>query len=128
MTLRAVASAFAVSIMNNQDTAFGWPITLTNPAGLAAPLVGRSQDIAQLIDPETGQVVSGRMATAALATSDIFAAGFTELPRAIADASIKPWLVSFDDVNGSSYLFKVSESNPDNTLDCIVLHLERYTL
>lgn len=128
MSLREHAAEVLRVIANDQDCAMGWPIVLTNPAGFtpAEPLIGRTQDIAQVIDPDTGQVVSGRLATAVLIIQDILDAGFTELPRNISDTSIKPWLVGFDDINGNAHTFKVVESNPDRTLGEVILHLEYY--
>lgn len=128
MGLREHAAEVLRVIVNDADCAFGWPIVITDPAGFtaAAPLVGRSQDIAQVVDPDTGQLVSGRLATAVVMIQDLTDAGYTELPRAVADTSIKPWIVEFDDLQGTRYVFKVVESNPDRTLGEIVLHLEAY--
>lgn len=128
MTLRAHAAEVLRTIANDTEGAFGWPIVLTAPDGFASveSLVGRSQDIAQVIDPDTGQPVSGRLASASLVIQDILDAGYTELPRAIANTAQKPWLVTFDDINGVSHTFKVSESNPDRTLGVVNLLLECY--
>lgn len=103
------------------ETDWGVPITLTNPAGFSGSeaLTGSSQDIGRLIDPDTGQGVSGRQATVELRLSSLTAAGFTELPLAIADTALKPWVVGF-----AGLTFKVKESHPDRTSGVISLILE----
>lgn len=104
---------------------FGWPITLTDPNGLSAPLTGYSNDIAQVIDPDTGQAVSGRLASVAIRIGLLTAKGLA-LPKGIADSAIKPWLVTFNDINGNSFTFKVSQSNPDRALGLVSCLLELY--
>lgn len=125
MSLRSLAEKDLGLILEDTTTGFGYSITLTNPEGLVRPLTGFSDDISQLIDPDTGQAVSGRMASVALRISTIIAAGLT-LPRGISDATIKPWLVEFDDINGNPFKFKVSQSNPDRAIGLVTLLLELY--
>ena len=114
--LRQTAEADLAVVLEDADTGFGWPITLTDPDGKVGSLVGSSGDIAQAIDPDTGQAVSGRLAMVTLRISSLVAAGFTDLPRNIANTTSKPWLIAFDDINGNPYTFKVQQSNPDRTL------------
>ncbi len=125
MGLRQLAEADNRIILNDSTFGFGYAITVTNPAGTVVSLVGFSDDISQVIDPETGQAVSGRLASVAININDILAAGLV-LPVAIADASIKPWLISFDSINGVNQVFKVSQSNPDRALGMLVCTLEFY--
>ena len=126
MSLRITAEADLGVILEDAVTGFGWPITVTDPAEKVESLVGFSGDIAQAIDPDTGQAVSGRLAAVTLRISSLIAAGFTDLPRAIASASSKPWLITFDDINGNSFTFKVQQSNPDRTLGVVKCILELY--
>lgn len=126
MGLRADAEADLGAILEDSDRGFGWPITVTDPAGNVAPLTGDSGDISQLIDPDTGQAVSGRLAHVSLRISSLDASPVVGLPRNIADASSKPWLVTFDDINGNAFTFKVSESDPDRKLGILVCLLELY--
>jgi len=128
MNLRALAEQDMGFIVEDGDTGFGWPITLTDPSGFSGsgPLTGLSDDIAQVIDPETGQAVSGRLASIAIRISTLTALGFGVIPSGIADASAKPWLVEFDDINGSPYKFKVTSSNPDRALGLVTCLLETY--
>jgi len=123
--LRELAEADLEGILEDADTGFGWPITVTDPNGSTAEMVGYSDDIAQAVDPETGMAVSGRFVSVALRISSLIAAG-VGLPRGIADAKIKPWLVAFNDINGAAHLFKVAQSNPDRMLGVVTLALEVY--
>lgn len=126
MGLRERAERDLGRILENQNSGFGWPITVTDPAGKAEPLVGYSNDISQVIDPDTGQLVSGRLASVALRISALTAAGFTTLPRNISERTAKPWQVRFDDINGNPFTFKVQSSDPDRALGLLVCILEDY--
>ena len=125
MGLRETAEADLAGIMEDDTTGFGWPITITNPAGTDLAMTGLSTDIAQVIDPDTGTAVSGRMASVALRISSLYVGGFT-LPQGIADSGSKPWLIAFDDINGLSYKFKVAQSNPDRAAGIVTCLLEAY--
>lgn len=125
MSLRQLAETDLGLILEDSSTGFGWSITVTDPAGTSRTLTGFSDDIAQIIDPDTGQAVSGRLASVALRTSSLIAAGLT-LPRGIADSGSKPWVIEFDDINGSAYKFKVAQSNPDRALGLVTCLLELY--
>ena len=126
MNLRQLAEADLAFILEDSATGFGWSITVTDPSGTSHPLTGGSNDISQVVDPETGQVVSGRSASVALRISSLYAAGFTSLPVGITDKSSKPWLMQFNDINGNSHTFKVIQSNPDRTVGMVTCILEAY--
>lgn len=125
MSLRQLAETDLGVILEDSVTGFGWPITVTDPSGNAQPLTGFSDDIAQVIDPDTGQVLSGRLASVALRISSLTTAGLA-LPQGIADATQKPWLIAFDDINGNGFTFKVMQSNPDRALGLVSCILELY--
>jgi hypothetical protein len=125
MSLRTLAEKHLGFILEDSATGFGWPITVTDPSGLSLPFTGYSDDIAQVIDPDTGQAVSGRLASVALRISSLYEAGMA-LPRGIADSASKPWVIEFNDINGLPYKFKVSASNPDRALGALVCLLEVY--
>lgn len=125
MSLRTLAEADLGHILTDGVYGFGWPITLINPAGQEARLTGFSDDISQIIDPDTGQAVSGRLATIALWITEIYQCDF-ELPVGVHDGAKKPWLSKFDDIHGRPYVFKVQQSNPDRALGLVVCQLEFY--
>jgi len=124
MSLREQAAADLTTIVEDTD-GFGWPITVTAPDGTSADLVGLSSDIAQTIDPDTGQAVSGRHAHVFLRLSSLTTAGLG-IPRGIADAGSDPWVVTFDDIDGTEHSFKVMEALPDRAIGGVVCLLEAY--
>ena len=127
MSLRVLAEQDLGTILEDATTGFGWPITITAPDGTIRPLTGFSDDIAQVIDPETGQAVSGRLASVAIRISSLTVAFPTQgLPKGIADRTSKPWLVAFEDINSNPHTFKVAQSNPDRAIGVLALLLETY--
>ena len=125
MSLRINAEKDLGIILEDDVGGFGWPITVTDPAGTSAALIGSSTDIMQGIDPDTGVMVTGRIASVALRLSSLAVAGL-DIPVGISNKALKPWLIQFDDINGVSYTFKVSESRPDRALGLVVCVLELY--
>jgi len=124
MGLREEAAADFHAITTDADD-FGWPITVTDPAGASQPLVGFANDISQAIDPETGQIVSGRFATIALSIRALTAAGLG-LPVGISDSKTTPWTVQFTDPSLNAFLFKVSKTDPDRSIESVVCFLELF--
>ena len=127
MSLRVLAEQDLGAILEDSVTGFGWAVTVTDPAGSTGtgPLTGFSDDIAQIIDPDTGQAVSGHLVSVALRISSLTTAGLG-LPQGTADSTLKPWLVAFDDINGNAFTFKVAQSNPDRAIGIVTLVLELY--
>ena len=125
MGLRSIAEQDLGLILEDTTTGFGYPITITDPAGTVGALTGFSDDIAQVIDPDTGEMVSGRLASIAVRIALLTEKGLG-VPVGIADAAIKPWIVEFDDINGNPHKFKVSQSNPDRAAGLVTCLLELY--
>ena len=125
MNLRELAEADLAITLEDGVSGFGWPVTVTDPSGAALAMTAQSNDVAQVIDPDTGQAVSGRSASATLRISSLTAGGLG-LPVGVADTTTKPWLVQFDDINGNPHLFKVVDGDPDRALGVVVCHLEAY--
>lgn len=126
MGLRGIAEADLAGILEDDVNGFGYPITLTAPDLTSKTLKGFSSDIGLLIDPDTGLAISGRRATIALRISTLIAQGFTSLPAAIQDSTLKPWIVDFDDINGNPFKFKVQDAQPDRGLGIVTCTLEIY--
>lgn len=124
MGLRELAEADLAVIIEDENFGFGREITLTNPDGDSETLIGFTNDVSQVTDPETGQLVSIRLASATLRISTITISG--GLPEGVADASAKPWRVSFEDILGNMIEYKVAQGNPDRALGVIFLVLELY--
>jgi hypothetical protein len=126
MGLRDIAAADFGIFVNDDVTGWGWAATVVDPAGTSVPLKVFSNDIFELIDNDTGVVVSGRNASATMVLADLTAAGLG-MPEAIAAGSSKPWTVTFDDINSQSYTFKIADVRPDRTIGSIVCLLEEYS-
>lgn len=124
MSLRDQAALDCIGIVEDLD-GFAHAITVTSPEGLTAVLNGQSTDVHTTIDPETGIAVSGRRASVVLTMSALEAAGFS-LPRNIAEANSKPWVVAFADIRGTVRTFKVCDAQPDHAIGIVVCHLEAY--
>ena len=125
MSLRALAEADLQNILEDQSTGFGYGVTIINPDQAEFTMVGYTQDISQTIDTDTGQIVSGRLASVSLRESTLIQNNFS-MPVGIVDQSIKPWIIKFNDINGASYTFKIVEANSDRTLGVITCLLEEY--
>ena len=120
MGLREQAQLDARAIL--EDTSgFAWPITLTSPLGVVTSLKGFTTDVGQTIDPETGQAVAGRRASAVLSLSSLPA-----MPEAVAERNRKPWLARFADSTGAVANWKVVEVLPDRAAGVVVLLLEAF--
>jgi len=128
MNLRLQAELDLATTLEDNTSGFGWPIRVTDPTGFVNPdpIYGMSNDIGLVIDPDTGTAISGRFASVTLRISTLIAAGFASLPRAVSSEDLKPWLMSFDDINGNNYVFKVKSSMPDRGLGIISVTLEKY--
>ena len=125
MTLRQLAATDLQAIVEDEQTGFGWPITVTSPGLQTAALTGLSSDISQTIDPETGQAIAGRVASVALSLASLSAAGLG-VPRNVSELSLKPWVVEFSDIGGAPHKFKVTHAMPDRTLGIVTCVLEAY--
>lgn len=125
MNLRELAESDNRTILNDSSGGFGYSIILTTPEGVEHGFTGFTNDISQLIDPETGQAVSGRLASVSININDILNVGLT-LPVGIADSATKPWLITFNDINGFSNTFKISKSDPDRSIGMLICILEFY--
>jgi len=126
LNLREEIEADLAESMEDFDGGFGWPIVITDPSGFSASLIGLSNDVSFVIDPDTGVPVSGRIASVALRISSLVGAGFVALPAGISDSATKPWLVTFDDISGQPWTFKIQKSNPDRAMGIITCLLELY--
>ncbi len=123
MSLRHEAAADLRAIVEDSADGFGWPITVTNPAGTSLAMIGLSTDIGVTVDQETGQPIVGRRASVALAIASLGSLG---MPANVASATSKPWVVVFNDIGGTSHTYKVSEAMPDRAMGLVTCLLEAY--
>lgn len=125
MGLRQEIRQHAHLILQDETHGFAWSLVVTNPDGVSVRLSGFSTDIADLIDPETGQGVSGRQAEVTLHMDALSSVGLGH-PAHVADGTGKPWTIAFDDIEGKPHTFKVMRSAPDRTTGLILCYLEAY--
>lgn len=125
MNLRQQAAADLQGIVEDTVGGFGWPVLVTDPNNVTVALVGLTTDIGMMIDPQTGQAITGRKASVALRIASLTAAGF-EMPRGVSSEDERPWLVAFEDINGVGFTFKVTEAMPDRAIGLVVCTLEAY--
>lgn len=124
MGLRALAASDLDTIMQDDVAGFSWPITITDPSESVFSLKGFSSDISALIDPDTGVSVTGRLATCSVSYQALRGAGIATNPKGVSNASQNPWKVTFDDIEGNSYTFKVTRAEPDRAIGCLAMTLE----
>lgn len=126
MGLREQAAADLQTILEDSANGFGVSIRVTPPGAVSSTEVtGLTTDVFQGIDPETGVQVSGRIASVAISLRTLEDAGL-EIPRGVSEESGKPWLVEFEDIQGTTHRFKVSEAYPDRALGIVTARLEKY--
>jgi len=128
MSLRTQAELDLATVLEASSD-FGHPFTLTDPAGFSSgvQLYGATGDIGQLIDPETGQAVTGRHAALTVRMASLTANGYSSFPVSVADAAGLPWVVEFAGVSTAAQKYKVKQAWPDKTLGIITMVLELWT-
>lgn len=122
MNIRQLAEQDLSVTLEDAETGFGWPVILTDPDGVSVNITAQSNDVSQIIDPDTGVAVSGRQCAAVMRLSSLYALG-VGIPKGVPEPDRTPWLVQFPDINGIPYTFKVEYSDPDRTLGTVTLIL-----
>lgn len=125
--LRTQVEADLAFIVEDDVAGFGWPIVLTSPADVATPLVAITTNTMDMSDPDTGTGVAVRRNSVTVRTSSLPGTTPADYPVAIADPTSKPWRVSYDDLRGNSHIYRVRDTEPDDAVGVIVLHLEPWT-
>lgn len=124
--LRELAAKHFRHFVEGDANGWRWPITLRTPSGnVVDGMYCFSNDIEAAIDPETGQLVSGRSATVSIPIQSLYDRGLA-LPKSVVDEDKKPWVIMFDDIHGKPHKFTVKQSLPDRTIGNLVLILELY--
>ena len=97
---------------------FGTTVTVTPPTGNSLTAVGRYNDVSEMVDPVTGDIVRNRCASLTLRI-----AALPSLPYGVADGTVKPWRVTMNSVT-----YKVFDTAPDKGMGMIILFLEPYAV
>ena len=112
-------------IMNSDRFGFSTAITLTTPAGIQYPFKSIIAVIHNLIDPDTGQPVSGFLATASINVLDL-QASLLELPEGEMSESLRPWTITETNINGVVVTYKIVSTAPDEANGNILCDLVTY--
>jgi hypothetical protein len=124
--LRDQAAADNLAIVEDAADGFGKAVTVTDPDGNTADLVGLWTDVEFKIDPDTGLSIAARTASVTLRIDSLAAAGLG-MPEGQPDAALKPWRVSFVGLDGVTRNYKVSTRFPDAAIGSVSCMLEDYT-
>ena len=125
MTLHETAAADLQNILEDDETGFGWPMTITDPNGDSASVVGAWTDIGKEIDPDLGVAVAGRSASIVVRISALGAEGLG-MPENVPESSSKPWTVSLVDATGTTRTYKIQNVSPDLRRGLVQCDLEDY--
>lgn len=112
-------------IMNSNRFGFGIDIALIDPSGVEYPLKSIVSVIHNLIDPDTGQPVSGYLATASINRLDLNAQSI-ELPEGVSSDFKRPWLVRYTNIDGVEVTNKMTRAAPDEANGNILCDLDFY--
>ena len=112
-------------IMNSSKFGFSTDIVLIDPNDVEYPLKSILTVIHNLIDPDTGQPVSGYLATASINRLDLNALGIT-LPEGVSDELQRPWAVRETNIDGVVVNYKITRAAPDEANGNILCDLGSY--
>jgi len=115
----------AQKIMNSERSGFSIDVTLTLPDATEYTIKAIMSIIHNLIDPDTGQPVSGFFATASINSLDLLGLG-VDLPEGEMDSYKRPWTITAVNVLGNSQLMKITRVSPDETNGNILCELGTY--
>jgi hypothetical protein len=112
MTFHETMATDLQNILEDDDTGFGWAMTITDPDEVSAEVIGSWTDVTQDIDLGTGVIVAGRVASIVVRQAALTEAGLG-MPREVPDEAAKPWRVSLLDTTGATRNYKIASVEPD---------------
>lgn len=112
-------------IMNSDRFGFSTAITLTDPDGVGYPFNSIIAVIHNLVDPDTGQPVSGFLATASINILDLQALGL-EIPEGEMSELSRPWTVTETNIQNVVVTYKIVRAAPDEANGNILCDLVTY--
>ena len=125
MSLLDRVQADAQTIMNSTRMGFSSAVTLTDPDSNEYSINGIVSIIHNLIDPDTGQPVSGFLATISINAKDLNDLDI-DVPEGEMSESSRPWLITHTDQFDTEQTMKISRSAPDETVGNILCDLVAY--
>lgn len=112
-------------IMNSSKFGFSTDIVLIDPDDVEYPLKSIVTVIHNLIDPDTGQPVSGYLATASINRLDLNELGVT-LPEGVSDELERPWTIRYTNIDNVVITNKITRAAPDEANGNILCDLGSY--
>lgn len=125
MNLRELAALDHRTIVEDVVGGFGRELRFIDPDGRDVTVSGLWNDIAQNLDPQTGAVVSGRVAFVRVTRGALEAAGLS-LPFGELNEKKKPWRVEWTDLRGLTKSWMITEARPDRSMDAVDCYLSVY--
>lgn len=120
MSLRDQALADAQFALENASD-FGQDINLIAPDGTVTPMRGYTGDITELIEPDSGQIVTGRSIHVMLFINSLPPG---PRPVGIQDLNGIPWRVSFPNISSKVVKsYGVRATQPDDAMGTLSLEL-----
>lgn len=115
----------AQTIMNSGRFGFGTDVVITDPDGVEYPMKSILTVIHNLIDPDTGQPVSGYLATASINRYNVPVSKRTEL-YGVSDELKRPWTMRETNIDGVIVTYKITRAAPDEANGNILCDLGSY--
>jgi hypothetical protein len=112
-------------IMNSSKFGFSTDIVLIDPNDVEYPLKSILTVIHNLIDPDTGQPVSGYLATASINRLDLNELGIT-LPEGVSNELERPWTIRYTNIDNVVITNKITRAAPDEANGNILCDLGSY--
>ena len=103
----------------------GQEITLITPGGLKYPVHGIVAVVHNMIDADTGQPVSGFVATVSINRLTLNDLGIA-IPEGEASQNERPWLVREINIDGVEVTYKITRAAPDEANGNILCDLGAY--
>lgn len=116
----------AQRIMNSEKFGFSTSVTLVEPDGTEHPLKSIISVIHNLVDPDTGQPVSGYLATASINRLDLNVLGIM-LPEGVSNELARPWTLRETNIDNVVVTYKITRAAPDEANGNILCDLGSYT-
>jgi len=94
---------------------FSVAASIFSPEGEETQVQGLHRDTGEMLDPETGEMVSGRHVSLVIPLPSV------AIPHGVSERSKKPWKVVFE-----GKIFRIVQTRPDATIGALVVMLEEY--
>ncbi|AUR94068.1 hypothetical protein NVP1191O_09 [Vibrio phage 1.191.O._10N.286.52.B4] len=112
-------------IMNSERYGTGTDVVLTDSDGIEYPMKAIVAVVHNLVDPDTGQPVSGYLATASLNRDNIPENKRSAL-EGVSDELQRPWTVRETNIDGVVVTYKITRAAPDEANGNILCDLGSY--